>query len=133
MTSSMPARVRRVATKPAMGRRSWRRLGAVLAFAGTVAGLSGQAVADDLVFTITFEDGKMTPQRLEVPADKRFELKLINAGKTPAEFESLPLRKEKVIAPGVTTDMVIKGLDAGEYPFFDDFHPDAKPAILVAK
>jgi hypothetical protein len=43
------------------------------------------------------------------------------------------LRKEKVIAPGVTTDMVIKGLDAGEYPFFDDFHPDAKPAILVAK
>lgn len=75
----------------------------------------------------------MTPVRIEVPADTRIELQLVNAGKTPAEFESLPLRKEKVIAPGVTTDMVIKGLDPGEYPFFDDFHPDAPPAVLIAK
>jgi hypothetical protein len=29
--------------------------------------------------------------------------------------------------------MVIRTLDAGEYSFFDDFHPNAAPAVLVAK
>ena len=85
------------------------------------------------MFRIVFDDGKTTPQRIEVPADTRFELELVNAGKTPAEFESLPLRKEKVIATGVTSSMVIKGLEPGDYPFFDDFHPEAPPALLVAK
>ncbi|QCG99351.1 cupredoxin domain-containing protein (plasmid) [Azospirillum sp. TSA2s] len=129
----MPARVKKVVIKTAASRWSWRLSGAVLTLAGAVSGLPGQAHAADPVFRIVFEDGKMTPLRIEVPADTRIELQLVNAGKTPAEFESLPLRKEKVIAPGVTTDMVIKGLDPGEYPFFDDFHPDAPPAVLIAK
>lgn len=129
----MPARVKKVVIKTAALRWSWRLSGAVLTLAGAVSGLPGQAHAGDPVFRIVFEDGKVTPLRIEVPADTRIELQLVNAGKTPAEFESLPLRKEKVIAPGVTTDMVIKGLDPGEYPFFDDFHPDAPPAVLIAK
>jgi hypothetical protein len=95
--------------------------------------LPAAAIADDdPVFTITFNDGVVTPQRLEVPAEKRFEIRLINGGKTPAEFESVPLSKEKVVGPGVTTFIVIKYLDPGEYSFFDDFHPDAAPAVLIA-
>lgn len=110
-----------------------RLIGAGLVLAAMASAWPNSARADDPVFRIVFEDGKMSPLRIEVPADTRFELELVNAGKTPAEFESMPLRKEKVIAPGVTTSMVIKGLDPGEYPFFDDFHPDAPPAVLVAK
>lgn len=91
------------------------------------------AAENDPVFRIEFNDGTVTPARIEVPADTRFELELVNLGKTPAEFESVPLRKEKVIGPGVTTSMVIKYLDPGEYSFFDDFHPEAAPALLVAK
>lgn len=102
-----------------------------LLLAATWAG--GARSAEDPVFRIEFADGVMTPSRLEVPADKRIELLLVNKGKTPAEFESLPLRKEKVLAPGTESSMIIKGLDPGEYPFFDDFHPDAPPAVLVAK
>ncbi|WP_425283252.1 cupredoxin domain-containing protein [Martelella endophytica] len=108
-----------------------RRLVAATAL-GLAMMLPGLALADDPVFTITFNDGEMTPSRLEVPSDSRFEIRLINEGKTPAEFESIPLRKEKVIGPGVETFIVIKYLDPGEYSFFDDFHPDAPPAILVA-
>ncbi len=93
----------------------------------------GQAIAeDDPSFTITFNDGEVSPSRLEVPAETRFEIRLINKGQTPAEFESIPLSKEKVIGPGVSTFIVIKYLDPGEYSFFDDFHPDAPPAVLVA-
>ncbi|PWC39976.1 hypothetical protein TSO352_05405 [Azospirillum sp. TSO35-2] len=97
------------------------------------AAASPTLAGDDPSFIIEFNDGTMSPQRLEVPADTRFELRLVNKGRTPAEFESLPLRKEKVLAPESESFMVIKGLDPGEYPFFDDFHPEAPPAVLVAK
>lgn len=89
--------------------------------------------ADDPVFRIDLKDGVVTPLRLEVPAKRRFVLEIHNLGKTPAEFESHDLRKEKVLAPGVTSRMVIRTLDPGEYDFFDDFHPGAPSAVLVAK
>ena len=88
---------------------------------------------DEATFRIEFDDGQVTPRRLEVPANRRFGLELGNKGKSPAEFESLELRKEKVLAPESTTSMVIRTLDPGEYEFFDDFHPDAPPAVLVAR
>jgi hypothetical protein len=88
---------------------------------------------DEPVFTIEFKDGTVSPLRLEVPANKRFQLELRNAGDTPAEFESSELRKEKVLAPKTTSILVFRTLDPGEYPFFDDFHPDAPKAVLVAR
>ena len=88
---------------------------------------------DDPTFRIELKDGAMTPGRVEVPANKRFRLELVNTGTAPAEFESLTLRKEKVLAPGVSSVLVFKTLDPGEYDFFDDFHPDAPKAVLVAK
>jgi hypothetical protein len=88
---------------------------------------------DEHVFTIEFQDGKVTPLRVEVPANRRFKLELRNSGATPAEFESNELHKEKVLAPNSTAILVFRTLDPGEYPFFDDFHPDAPKAVLVAK
>jgi hypothetical protein len=96
--------------------------------------MAGAAWAeDDPVFRIEFNNGTVTPQRLEVPAKRRFKLELHNAGTEPAEFESKELRKEKVLAPGATSSLVIRTLDPGQYDFFDDFHLDAPPAVLVAK
>ncbi len=89
--------------------------------------------ADDPVFRIEFADGKITPQRLEVPANTRFKIELINSGKTPIEFESTTLKKEKVVAPESQSFIVFRTLDPGEYEFFDDFHLDTPPAVLVAK
>jgi len=88
---------------------------------------------DDPTFRIEFRDGKVTPLRLEVPANRRIKLELHNLGNEPAEFESKELRKEKVLAPGASSTLVIRTLDPGEYDFFDDFHLDAPPAVLVAK
>lgn len=88
---------------------------------------------EEPVFTIEFKDGTVTPRRLEVPANKRFQLRLVNNGDTPAEFESVELRKEKVLAPKTTSVLVFRTLDPGEYPFFDEFHPDAAQAVLIAK
>jgi hypothetical protein len=103
---------------------------AALTLLGPVTALRAE---DEPLFRIEFNDGKVTPQRLEVPAKTRFRLELQNIGQQPAEFESKELRKEKVLAPGSTSILVIRTLDPGEYDFFDDFHLDAPPAVLVAK
>lgn len=107
-----------------------RLAAAALVAAAFVASANAE---EALSFRIEFKDGQVTPHRLEVPANRRLELELVNVGQSPAEFESLELRKEKVLAPGASSVLVIRGLDPGEYDFFDDFHPDAKPAVLVAK
>ncbi|HVY56818.1 MAG TPA: cupredoxin domain-containing protein [Xanthobacteraceae bacterium] len=102
--------------------------------AGLVLALAGPLAAEeDPVFRIEFKDGVVTPSRLEVPAKRRFKLELHNTGKTPAEFESTELRKEKVLAPNSVSSLVIRTLDPGEYTFFDDFHPGVPAAVLVAK
>ncbi|MBB3648264.1 hypothetical protein FHX14_004489 [Rhizobium sp. BK619] len=87
----------------------------------------------DPVFRVHFSNGLISPTVIEVPANTRFKLQLQNDGSTPIEFESIPLRKEKVLAPGASSFLVFRSLDPGDYAFFDDFHLDMPPARLVAK
>jgi len=89
--------------------------------------------ADEPVFQIEMKDGVITPARIEVPAKTRFKIIIKNTGKMPAEFESAELRKEVIVPPGGEAPLIVRTLDAGEYKFFDDFQPDAPPALLIAK
>ena len=103
---------------------------AALALAGWLLPAAA-AWADLPVHTVTFTaDGRFEPARLEVTAG-RFKIELINESSEAVEFESLPLRKEKVLGPGVTSFIVLTVSKPGEYPFFDDFHPDVKATLVV--
>ena len=101
-------------------------LTALLTVASTVAH------ADDAVTVkLDMADGKLTPARIEVPAGKRIRIEVRNTGKGAAEFESVELRKEKVLAPGADSVVVIAPQTPGEYKFFDDFHQSARGVIVV--
>src|SRR4051794_13214563 len=84
-------------------------------------------------FSLEMRDGELKPARIEVPSGERFKIELHNAGETPAEFESLRLRKEKVLGPGVHSFVVIAALARGKYKFFDDFHMQTGQGVIVAK
>ena len=114
-----------------MVKRALAIAGLALFLTLTQAGLAESAWAETPTFTLTFkEDGTFEPQRLEVPAG-RFKINLINESKVPVEFESLPLRKEKVLGPGLSSFLVFTISKPGEYPFFDDFHQSVKGALVV--
>lgn len=99
-----------------------------LLFASTVA------LAEDIpTFKVLMKGGRIFPETVAVPAATRFRLEIRNEGPGAAEFESLELRKELVLAPGVTRTMVFAPLKPGSYAFFDDFHPDTGQARLVAQ
>ncbi|WP_219060007.1 cupredoxin domain-containing protein [Pseudomonas sp. UMAB-08] len=84
-------------------------------------------------YELSLNDGHFTPALLEVPAGQRFKIVLKNIGNGPAEFESTPLRVEKVLSPGVTTFVVIHPLRPGHYPFFDEFNPQLPEGGILAK
>lgn len=86
-----------------------------------------------MTFHIVAKDGRLLPNRLEVPAGKKIKLTLANEGRSPVEFENLDLRVEKVLAPGGNSFVVIHPLKPGSYRFVDEFHPDTAEMLLIAK
>ena len=106
-------------------------LGLVLCVLAGGFGPVSAARADTPTYTLTFRaDGTFEPTRLEVLAG-RFKIVLVNESTEAVEFESLPLRKEKVLGPGVSSFVVLSLSRPGEYPFFDDFHPQVKGTLVV--
>ena len=91
-------------------------------------------VADEMpTFKLLMKEGRLYPETLEVPAMTRFRLEVKNEGPGAAEFESLELKKELVLAPGVTRSLVFFPMKPGTYKFFDDFHPETGQGRIVAK
>ena len=103
------------------------------ALLAALACATAPALAEDPTFRIDIRDGVITPLEMEVPANTRIRLEVTNSGTSPAEFESVQLKKEKVIAAGNSSVMVIRNLDPGTYDFFDDFHIDMPHAKIIAK
>lgn len=107
--------------------RLTHRLAAIVLTAGSATA----AGAELPVHTLTFKpDGTFEPAVLQVQAG-RFKIVLVNGSQEAVEFESLPLRKEKVLGPGVTSFVVLTVSRPGDYPFFDDFHPAVKGTLRV--
>ena len=87
--------------------------------------------ADDL--TITIKDHKFTPTELKVPANQRVEITVINDDATPEEFESKPMKVEKVI-PGKSKGVVRIGpLKPGRYTFVGEFHESTAKGVVIAE
>lgn len=89
------------------------------------------ARADDYVLTI--KDHRFTPAELKVPANKRIAITVINDDATPEEFESHPMKAEKVI-PGKSKATVRVGpLKPGKYPFVGEFNESTAKGVLIAE
>ncbi len=100
--------------------------------------LTGVAVAparaDDMpTVRVELADGKINVRRIELPAKQRFRVEVVNKGKTPAEFESLPLGLELVVAPGSTRTRALPGKSPGTYPFYDEFHMGTTQGQFIIK
>lgn len=91
--------------------------------------------AADEEFVLTIKDHAFAPKELTLPAGKVIKLKVVNKDATPAEFESKPLGREKII-PGKSTGIINLGpLQPGSYPFVEEYHEDeaAAQGTIVVK
>ncbi len=130
MNRQMTSRRRRGVAPP----RTARRLGiAVVALACGVFGFGHAEAAELPTYTIVAKGGRLSPEVLDVPAGVKFKIVIRNEGPGPIEFESRDLKKEKVLAPGAQSFVVVAPLRPGEYRYFDEFHPQTGQGRIVVK
>lgn len=109
-----------------------RQYAAVL---GTVLGLglAAPGLAGASEYLLTIKDHRFEPAQLSVPAGAKVKLRIKNLDGTPEEFESYKLNREKVVPAGREVVVYIGPLEAGEYPFFGEFHEDSAQGVIVAE
>lgn len=95
--------------------------------------ISPLAHAELPTFKLVAENGRFSPETIEVPANTRFRIQVTNRNPGPEEFETSNPLKELVVAPGVTRTTVFPPLKPGTYPFFGEFHRDTAKGQLIAK
>ena len=105
-----------------------------LAVAVSTLGVSRPALAaDEVEATISIKDHKFEPAELKVPAGKAVKLTVKNLDPTAEEFESHPLKVEKVIAGKGTAVIRLKPLAKGSYNFFGEYHEKTAQGMLIAE
>lgn len=91
------------------------------------------AFAAEAEFLVQIKDHKFEPSEIAVAANQDFKLVIENTDKTLEEFESNDLKKEKLVGAGKKIIIPIKGLKAGEYKFFGDFHQKTAQGKIIVK
>ena len=85
------------------------------------------------IFEIHYSGRRFDPAKLEVPANRPIELRVVNDSAERIEFESFKLHREKVVEAGKTLVLHLPALKPGTYDFFDDFHSDVPEGQISAR
>ena len=113
-------------------RQPWaavRAVGWLLAAAALLQ--SAPVQAQNPTFSIAIRDNAFEPPELTVPAGQKIELHVTNERASASEFESIELRREKVVTPGQQVTVYVGPLRPGTYEFFDDFNPQIRGHLIA--
>lgn len=102
-------------------------------FAATLFIFSVTSQAADAEFTLLIKNHKFEPTELRVPAGQKIKLVVRNEDKTSEEFESKPLKREKIIQGGSSAILAIGPLKPGSYPIFGEYHEDSAKGVIIAE
>ena len=92
------------------------------------------AMAVNDAYTLTIENHAFSPKEIKIPAGQKVRLVVVNKDAAPAEFESKPLAREKIIAGKSSAIILVGPLKPGRYPFVEEYHekdPAAQGVIVV--
>jgi plastocyanin len=108
-----------------------RGLFVVLSTVAMMTAGAATARADDYVVTI--KDHRFTPAEIKVPANQRVTITVINEDATAEEFESNPMKVEKVIAGKSKGTVRIGPLKPGRYPFIGEYNEATAKGTVIAE
>jgi hypothetical protein len=103
-------------------------MAALFLFAALPAFAAGEGTVE-----LVIQDHKFQPAVLEIPAGKRMQIHVRNLDPTAEEFESAPLKIEKVIAGKGEGTVRLRPLEKGSYPFIGEYHSSTAKGTIIAK
>jgi hypothetical protein len=104
-----------------------------IVFIGAALVASGGAIAAEAALSVEIKDHRFSPAELRAPADTPIILTVTNADPTPEEFESKPLKVEKIIPGGAAATIRVRPLAKGRYRFFGDYHEATAEGYLIVE
>jgi plastocyanin len=115
------------------GRGRFARRAGALGVAAWLGALGAASADDATSVSVTIKDHRFSPAEPTAPTGKPLTVEITNLDTTPAEFESKPLRVEKIIAGGGKITVQVRALAPGRYRFFDDYHESTTSGFLVVR
>ena len=88
---------------------------------------------DALYVDIYIKDHKFSPSVIELPQGRKIIITVHNQDLTIEEFESIELKREKIVLGNSETKIILAPLKPGEYKFFGDFHQDTAQGKIIIK
>ncbi|KPK12054.1 MAG: hypothetical protein AMJ68_03735 [Acidithiobacillales bacterium SG8_45] len=102
-------------------------------FALSLILLSPLAIAATPEYKLVISNHRFQPSEITIPANTRVKLEVVNEDKTPEEFESASLHREKIIG-GLQTGIINIGpLSPGVYEFVGEFHEETAKGRIIVK
>lgn len=92
---------------------------------------SFQTYADVLELDIHIKEHKFYPEILEVPAGVKIRLNIYNDDDTIEEFDSIDLKREKIILPKSSARIILAPLKPGKYHFIGEFNEDTAQGDII--
>lgn len=87
---------------------------------------------ETLTYEIHIKNHLFNPQTLNLPANKKIKLVVINDDPEIEEFESFDLNREKIVPGNGGRIVVFIGpLKPGEYKFFGEFHEETAQGKII--
>jgi plastocyanin len=86
-----------------------------------------------LEFALTIKDHRWEPAELHVPSGKKFQIKIQNLDATAEEFDSPPLKAEKIITGNGQSTVRVHALEPGKYSFMGEYHADTAQGVVIAE
>ena len=106
-------------------------VGVLVLLTAMISAGGGSHAQQAATIEISVKGHRFQPTEIHAPANKSIILRVRNLDATAMEFESVPLKVEKVVAPGTQGVVNIRPLAPGQYEFFDDFHQETRGTLVV--
>jgi hypothetical protein len=91
------------------------------------------ASAPEFEIDLVIKDHRFVPEIIEVPSGVKIKIIVDNQDNTVEEFESIDLKREKIVPGNAKIKVILAPLKPGEYKFFGCFYKETAQGILVAK
>ena len=108
-------------------------IGAVVMTLGLLAIFTCATAKEATAIKLTLKNHGFQPAEPHAPANTPLTIEITNLDATPAEFESMTLRVERIVVGGATISLKMRPLAPGRYHFFDDYHEDTTEGFLIVK
>ena len=95
--------------------------------------VAGVAFAAEPEVLLVIHNHRFSPAEVVVPAGQKIKLVVENRDRTPEEFESYSLNREKIVPPGGKVVVFVGPLKPGRYEFFGEFNQSTAQGVLVAQ